>query len=78
MEAIYQGLTTDDIITWCLKGMTQNRTEHLHSHVRKMCPKLKPASTWIVEFATANAVSDYNVGYVAICLVELLGIQLTT
>ena len=40
-----------------------------------MCPKFKPASKQMVEFATSTSVSDYNV---ANCLVDSLGIQLTT
>lgn len=44
-------------------GTTQNANEHLHFRVWRYCSKYKNASRIILEFAVAQAVCDYNVGY---------------
>lgn len=42
-----------------------------------MCPKHVNASKMMVDFATATAVCDYNVGYVESSLFQPLGIKPT-
>lgn len=78
VKAIYDRLTTDDMMNKCLKGVTQNRNEHLHSRVWKLCSKHLCATKRMVHFATATAATNYNVGYVASHLGERLGIEWTT
>ena len=75
VKAIYDRLTTDEMMERCLKGMTQNRNESLHSRIWKMCPKHKNTSRMYVEFATATAVGHYNCGYERSNLCDVLGIE---
>lgn len=62
IKGIYDRLTTDEMMTRCLQGITQNRNEHLHSRIWRICPKHRNASKMLVDFATATAVCNYNVG----------------
>ncbi|XP_037799808.1 uncharacterized protein LOC119594791 [Penaeus monodon] len=77
IKAIYDRLTTDEMMNRCLQGITQNRNEHLHSRIWRICPKHRNASKMLVDFATATAVCNYNVGYSESNLVGLLGIEST-
>ncbi|KAK3882886.1 hypothetical protein Pcinc_012755 [Petrolisthes cinctipes] len=61
----------------CLQGLTQNRNEHLHSRIWKMCHKHRSVFKRSVDFATATATCNYNVGYLESNLTHLLGIQYT-
>lgn len=74
VKAVYDRLTTDKLMTKCLKGMTQNRNEHLHARISRICPKNKNASKTSVDFATATVVCDYNVGHTASDLSVRFGI----
>lgn len=77
LKAVYERLTSDELMTRCLQGMTQNRNEHLHSRIWRICPKHRNASKMIVDFACATAVCNYNVGYSASSLTGILGIEST-
>ena len=77
VKAVYERLTSDELMTRCLQGMTQNRNEHLHSRIWRICPKHRNASKMIVDFACATAVCNYNVGYSASSLTGILGIEST-
>ncbi|XP_076045369.1 uncharacterized protein LOC143027746 [Oratosquilla oratoria] len=77
IKGIYDRLTTDEMMNRCLQGITQNRNEHLHSRVWRICPKHRNASKMLVDFATATAVCNYNVGYSESNLAGLLGIEST-
>ena len=48
----------------CIMGKTQNPNEHLHSRIWRFCSKYKNANKQILDYALAQAVTDYNVGYV--------------
>ncbi|KAK3849062.1 hypothetical protein Pcinc_044169 [Petrolisthes cinctipes] len=78
VKGIYDRLTSNEMMSRCIQGMTQNRNEHLHSRVWRLCPKHRNASKRMVDFATATAVCNYNVGYVNSSLMETLGIEYTT
>lgn len=69
---------TTEMMTRCLKGVTQNRNEHFHSRVWRLCTKHLCATKRKVVFAAATAASTYNAGYVASHLVERLGTEWTT
>ncbi|KAK4304562.1 hypothetical protein Pmani_023443 [Petrolisthes manimaculis] len=78
VKAVYERLTTDDMMSRCLEGLTQNRNEHLHSRIWKVCPKHRSASKRMVDFATATAVCTYNMGYIGSNFTtDLLGIEYT-
>ncbi|KAK3873732.1 hypothetical protein Pcinc_021268 [Petrolisthes cinctipes] len=78
VKGIYDRLTSNEMMSRCIQGMTQNRNEHLHSRVWRLCPKHRNASKRMIDFATATAVCNYNVGYVNSSLMETLGIEYTT
>ena len=59
----YKRLTSDMILSACLLEKTQNPNEHLHSRVWRYCSKYKKTNKNILDFAAAQAVIDYNVGY---------------
>ncbi|KAK3887257.1 hypothetical protein Pcinc_008653 [Petrolisthes cinctipes] len=73
----YRRLTSDKLLSACLLGKTQNQNEHLHSRVWRYCSKYKCANKTILDFATAKAVLDYNVGYKAGNIQPQLGLQYT-
>lgn len=77
VKGVYDRLTTDDMMLKCLRGKTQNPNESLHSRIWRYCPKHKNATANMLQFATCQAVANYNVGYVESNLHQLLGIPYT-
>lgn len=77
VKAVYDHLTTDEMMNKCMKGMTQNRNEHLHSRIWKITPKHRNASPRMVKFAAATAVATYNAGYETGFFSSLLNIEFT-
>ena len=75
VKAIYDRLTTDEMMERCLKGMTQNRNESLHSRIWKLCPKHKNKSRLYIEFTTATTVGHYNAGYESSNLCDVFGME---
>ena len=61
----------------CLQGLTQNPNESFHSRVWRYCPKHINATKTKLEFSVAVATSEYNVGYVASNVNNLLGLEYT-
>lgn len=68
-------MTSDEMMQKCMRGLTQNRNEHIHSRIWRLCPKHRPATKRMVDFATATAVSIFNVGYLKSNLADSLGIK---
>lgn len=62
VDGEYKRLTSDKLLTACLLGKTQNPNEHLHSRVWRYCSKYKNSNKHILDFASAQAVVDYNEG----------------
>ena len=62
VKDVYERLTRDDLLKKCLAGLTQNRNEHLHSRIWRICPKHRNASPRMIRFATATAIANYNAG----------------
>ncbi|KAK4321309.1 hypothetical protein Pmani_007885 [Petrolisthes manimaculis] len=77
VKTVYDRLTTDDLMSRCLQGLTQNRNEHLHSRIWKMCHKHRSVYKRSVDLATATATCNYNVGYLESNFTHLFGIQYT-
>ncbi|XP_069159967.1 uncharacterized protein [Procambarus clarkii] len=71
---IYYNLVSEDNMTKCLKGKTQNPNESLHQRVWKLAPKHQFVSRVMVEFAMAMTAVNYNAGYVMGSLNNLLGL----
>lgn len=77
VEDVYKRLTTDDMMTRCLRGKTQNPNESLHHRIWRYCPKHKNATKEMLDFATAQAVSNFNGGYLSSDLCSKLGVAFT-
>ena len=60
VKTVYERLTTDALLTRCLRGMTQNANESLHSQIWQRCPKHTFAGRRRVEIATISAVANFN------------------
>lgn len=75
IKAVYERLTAENLLGRCLKGKTQNPNESLHSRVWKLCPKSKSLGKLTLDFAVAQAVTNYNIGYKAAFLGNELGIE---
>ncbi|XP_069191399.1 uncharacterized protein [Procambarus clarkii] len=71
---IYYNLISEDNMTRCLKGKTQNPNESLHHRLWKLAPKDKFVGRVMVDFAMAITAVNYNVGYVAGSLTSLIGL----
>lgn len=74
IKDIYTRLTDPDLLKRCLKGKTQNPNESLHHRIWKYCPKVANLGKITLDFAVAQAVLIYNIGYDAGSLCSALGI----
>ncbi|KAK8721695.1 hypothetical protein OTU49_012515 [Cherax quadricarinatus] len=70
---IYKELTTDDMMTRCLKGRTQNPNESLHQRIWSYCNKALNRNKWQADFSASQAIAEYNAGYERSCLDIPLG-----
>lgn len=59
---IYTKVTSRELLRRCVKGVTQNANESLHSRIWKHCDKARCASKKMVEMAAAAAVGEFNFG----------------
>lgn len=75
IKAVYERPTDPDLLKRCLQGKTQNPNESLHNSVWKYCPKVVNLGKSTLDFAIAQAVLNYNVGYEAGSLGRDLGIE---
>lgn len=62
---IYKRLSDVELLKKCLRGLTQNSNESLHSHIWRRCDKAKNSSKSLVETAVIDSISEYNFGSVA-------------
>lgn len=69
----YRRLTSDKLLSSCILGKTQNLNENLHSRIWGFCSKYKNANKQMLDYALAQAISDYNVGYQEGYIGDLLG-----
>lgn len=75
VKAVYKRLTSEDLLKRCLKGKTKNPNESLHNRIWNLWPKVPSLRKKTFEFAIAQAVVNYNVGYEAGSLASCLGIE---
>ena len=62
LAPIFKDLSSDELLSKCLHGQTQNVNEALHKMIWQRCPKEIFTSKVAVELATASAVIHYNDG----------------
>ena len=60
IEPIFKDLSSDDILSKCLHGQTQNANEAFNQIIWTKCPKQQFASRKTLERATHSAVISYN------------------
>lgn len=59
---IYQRLASNELLQRCMRCLTQNSNESLHSMIWSRCSKDASASLQRVTIAVAGAVSEFNLG----------------
>ena len=59
---IFKSLTSDELLSKCLHGKTQNANEALHGLIWQRCPKIRFSGRKVVEIAVASAVCHLNYG----------------
>ena len=62
LAPIFKDLSSDELLSKCLHGQTQNVNEALHKMIWQRCPKENYTSKVAVELATASAVVHFNEG----------------
>lgn len=71
---IYADLTTDELLTRCIRGLTQNTNESLHSKIWLKCSKAKFAGLSRVTFAAQATALSHNFGIVRSSLLLRMGL----
>ncbi|GBN91276.1 hypothetical protein AVEN_45668-1 [Araneus ventricosus] len=59
---IYQRLASNELLERCIRCMTQNSNETLHSVIWSKCSKISSASMKRVNIAACEAISEFNIG----------------
>ncbi|GFU50996.1 uncharacterized protein TNCV_4461891 [Trichonephila clavipes] len=59
---IYQRIASSELLNRCVRGLTQNSNEALHSMIWNRCSKENSASRSRVLIAVSSAISEFNVG----------------
>lgn len=59
---VYQRLASDELLSRCVRGTTQNQNESLHSLIWRKCPKENFISQKRLSIAVCNAVAEFNMG----------------
>ncbi|GFX12432.1 uncharacterized protein TNCV_1036191 [Trichonephila clavipes] len=59
---IYQRLAASELLSRCVRGLTQNSNEALHLMIWNRCSKENSASRNHVPIAVSSAISEFNVG----------------
>lgn len=78
VREVYERLTTDAMMKKCLRGFTQNPNESLHSRIWLYCPKHLATTKRKVDFAAAQAASEYNAGYMDANIYTSMGVPVTS
>ena len=60
IEPIFRRLSSDDLLSKCLHGQTQNGNESLNNLMWTKCPKNTFVERPIIEMGVNSAVVDYN------------------
>ena len=74
---VYQRLASDELLSRCIRGATENQNESLHSVIWRKCRKEIFISRKILEIAVSNSVAEFNMGCSATTELKS-GIRLTS
>lgn len=73
---IFKDLSSDELLSKCLHGLTQNANEAINHIIWKKCPKNIYVSRDVLEIAVSSAVIDFNDGQTGLCEVaETIGLK---
>ena len=76
LQPIFSDLSSHNLLSKCLHGLTQNVDEALNNIIWKKCPKRSFVQRNILEIATYSALIEFNDGQLGICKVaEKLGLS---
>ena len=76
LQPIFSDLSSHNLLSKCLHGLTQNVNEALNNIIWKKCPKRSFVQRNILEIATYSALIEFNDGQLGICKVaEKLGLS---
>lgn len=77
IKPVYEELSSDDLLTRCLGGFTQNNNQSFNSKVWVMAPKTVSSGKIIVDIAAEIAVCDFNDGLMSVMhIMQVLGITI--
>ena len=66
IQAVFQDLSSDELLSWCLEGTTQNPDETFNQFVWQRCPKQTFVSKQVLESGVYSSVSTYNDGFISL------------
>ncbi|KAL7290650.1 hypothetical protein TKK_0015411 [Trichogramma kaykai] len=77
IKPIYEDLSSEDLLTRCTGGYTQNNNECFNSTVWALAPKTMTSGKTVPDMATNIAVSIYNDGFSTIMsILEVMGMKI--
>ena len=62
LKPIFRDLSSDDLLSRCLHGQTQNENECLNAFIWRKCPKEVYVSRKVIEIGSSSAVIEFNDG----------------
>jgi len=77
IKPIYEELSSDDLLTRCIGGFTQNSNESFNSTVWALAPKSISSGKIVLDIATNIAVCVYNDGFSSIMhIMDVMGMKI--
>lgn len=79
IKPVYEKLVTDDLLTRCIGGYTQNNNESFNATVWAMVPKGLNSGKKIIDIGTNIATSVFNDGLMSVLhVIEVMGMKIGT
>ena len=76
LKPIFAELSSHDLLSKCMHGLTQNANESLNNIIWKKCPKRIFVTRAVLEMAVYSAIIDFNNGMLGLCKVaKELGLE---
>lgn len=77
IKPVYEKLVTDDLLTRCIGGYTQNNNESFNATVWAMVPKGLNSGKKIIDIGTNIATSVFNDGLISVLhIIEVMGMKI--
>ena len=75
VKAVYEALSSKDLLERCVQGLTQNANESFHSKMWQRAHKIKYAGRLRIKFVARTTVLDHNFGYQKASILKALNIS---